>query len=175
MKFGLPLLVLLCAATGACFAQQHPPFNISIVPTWTYESHTNVIPISDDRRHPFYVVITNTSKQPQLIPGVLGSRIDHYISFVAATPDGRTFQIHQPLRDGSGREPFLIEPGEHFVCPIFFDRDWDGRPTDAGNRSSMPECTIKAVYSLPPSNSVPRRMWGGHVESKLYTVSFERY
>jgi len=125
-----------------------------------------------DKARDFYVVLTNISGEHQAVWDVWNSWGYRAISFDMTTADGKRFVISKREQDftRNGPSTFVVEPGEHQVYAIRFDKSWEVRPT-LPKVGEMP-ITLKAIYEISPTpESVQHQVWTGRVESHSYQLS----
>ncbi len=144
-------------------------FSIAIVPEMSYSKGGQSITWSAKFPQAFYVVLTNTSSEPQAAFEYWNWWGHQVISFELTTADGKKSIISKNPQDFDKNFPstFTILPGEQMVYPIKLDGEWTARPS-LPKANQMP-VRIRAVYEVKPTReSAEKRVWTGRLESKTY-------
>lgn len=146
------------------------PFALTVVPSL---SRPKVKSIAFGNDKDFYVVLTNTSKEPQSVFEAWNSWGFAAVSFELMMPDGKKILVSRGTEDWPRNFPstFLIPPGEHQVYVIRLDKRWKTRPELTGDI----QIKLKAIYHVEVTKeSTQHKVWTGRVESRLYDLTLER-
>ena len=126
----------------------------------------------------FYVILANTSHQPEAV-FVPGNSWGYYsISFELETGTGKVIKIAKRPQAFTKNTPvtFVIPQGEQMVFPIKLNDDWEANsalPTADENPIPL---TVKAIYDMRPTpESSTQKVWIGHLESRSYYLSFRHW
>jgi hypothetical protein len=154
-------------------AEADPPFTVAIVPS-SSSSDSGWIVVREEVPGEFYVVLTNTSPEPQAVWEWWNSWGYQTISFEFTTADNRQIVVSKRLQEFAKNFPstFLISPGEHQVYAIRLNKEWEGISdlSKLGDRLLM-----RAIYQVSASPESDRyRVWTGRVESMSYKVNVVR-
>src|SRR5437660_46808 len=105
------------------------PFVVSIVPARSGPSGGQVSMANDVIDH-FYVLLTNTSRQPESAFEPWNSWGYYSISFEIETGTGQVIKITKAPTDFTKNTPvtFVVPPGEQMVFPIKLNDDWNATP-----------------------------------------------
>jgi hypothetical protein len=148
------------------------PLSISVVPTKSYDEPSGRgISMAKNSPGSFYVILRNTSREPQLVFESWNSWGYQAVSFQVQTATGDKFVISKgpPHLRANLPSTFLIPPGEHMVYPITLDDEWDAVPSlPTADQTPLP-ITIKAIYEIRPTpEAAEKKVWTGRVESISY-------
>ncbi|HEY6971762.1 MAG TPA: hypothetical protein VJA94_21300 [Candidatus Angelobacter sp.] len=154
---------------------EQSPFVLSVVPTSSHaEPAGRIISMIKPSPRPFYVVLTNISKDSQAAFESSNSWGYQTISFEIQTADGHKSIVTMEEHGFRANAPttFTIPAGEHMVYPITLDRQWEiAPPLPVANDIRI---TIKAIYEVKPTpESAKAHVWTGRVESKSYDFNLE--
>ena len=134
-------------------------------------SHDSELPNRD-----FYVLLSNVSKEPQIVWEDWNSWGYYSISFELTTNDGKKYILSKRDTGFTMNYPstVVIEPGEHVVYPIHLDEWWETHPS-IPKAPELP-ITLKAKYEISPTpESAQYKVWTGHVESHIYNFTFRQW
>ncbi len=124
----------------------------------------------------FYVIVTNISREPQLVWERGSSWGQNILSFELNAPGMRTTIISEKRQLFTKNTPrsFLVSPGEHKVYAVTLDENWKARPS-LPTRDELP-ITLKVKYDVPASSEAIRlNVWAGHVESREYELTLRQW
>ena len=150
------------------------PFTVTIVPS-SSSTDSRWIVIRENAPKEFYVVLTNTSSQPQSVFEWWNSWGYQTISFEFTTADNLRIFVSKREQDFTKNYPstFLIPPNEHQIYPIQLNKEWEG--VSEVSKLANPSVTVKAIYQVGPCpESAQYGVWAGRVESERYTVNISR-
>jgi hypothetical protein len=152
------------------------PFTLTVVPSLSRPT-VKSITIADDNPKEFYVVLTNTSKDPQPVFETWNSWGFRTVSFEFTMPDGKKFDITRGTEVWTVNYPstFLISPGEHQVYAIRLDKRWESHPRLPADDEGQIQITLKAIYQADVTpEATEHKVWTGRIESKPYEFTLER-
>jgi hypothetical protein len=180
MKLGLQRMtfmsiVLLAFAVAVSSEAPKAPFSLSIVPT-NSSGEGGSITMAQSKAREFFVVLTNVSKDPQPVWESWNSWGYQNISFELTTGEGRKFVVSMRQQDFTRNFPstFLIQPGEHQVYAIRFDKEWETRPTFP--KADEMAVGLKAIYEVSPTpEATQHKVWTGRVESRSYKFTLRQW
>jgi hypothetical protein len=170
----LGILLLAIAGTGSSEAPK-TPFLLSVVPDRS-QGEGGSITMAQSKARDFYVVLTNVSQDSQTVWEDWNSWGYQNLSFELTTADGRKFVTSKRQQDFTVNIPstFLIQPGEHQVYAIRFDKEWETRPALPGAKD-MP-ITLKAIYKVSPTPEAKQyKVWMGSLESRIYKFTLRQW
>ena len=154
-----------------------PPLSISVVPASSRgEGFGSSISMAREKASDFYVVLTNTSSEQQAAWEYWNSWGYQTISFELTTADGKKFLVSRREEDFTMNFPstFLIEPGEHQVYAIRFDKRWDTQPSLP--KTDEESISLKAIYEVRPTPEAARyKVWTGRLESHTYRLELRQW
>jgi len=155
------------------------PFILSVVPTQSErEPIGRRISMAKTSPGTFYVILTNTSKEPQAAFESWNSWGYQAVSFQVQTADGRHFVITKKQHDFTRNfpSPFIIPPGDHMVYPISLNHEWNVAPAFPIADATPLSITLKAVYEVHPTpEAVKGKVWTGRVESKTLELKLRHW
>jgi hypothetical protein len=126
----------------------------------------------------FYVVLTNTSGEPQAVFETWNSWGYQSVSLEVETADGHKFAISKKPQKFTVNFPstFVIPPGEEMVYPISLDDKWAAvPPLPMADETPIP-ITIRAIYEVGPSPETSKeKVWVGRLESSSYHFKFRHW
>ena len=162
-------MLLFLALVGAVRADVSKlPFSLTVVPSKSF-AQVGSITMAHDTRNDFYVVLTNTSKEPQPVWEYWNGWGYETISFELTTSDGKNIGVVRREQGFTRNSPstFTIQPGENQVYPIRLNTDWAANPA-LPTGDEMP-ITLKAIYNVRPlPEAIQYKVWTGRVESHSY-------
>jgi hypothetical protein len=185
------LLVSIVDLVVACNRGPHPkpattqgepqvqtaPFSLAVVPTTSFgEKFGSSITMAHSKPRDFYVVLTNTSKEPQAVWEDWNSWGYQAVSFEMMTADGKKYLVskRQQIFTVNFPSAFLIEPGGHQVYSIRLDIQWESRPP-IPKTEEMP-ITLRAIYEVSPTPESARyKVWTGRIESHIYNLILKQW
>lgn len=181
----LKLAVTVLAAFFVGYGTQHgltqrtgaSPFLVSIVPARSGPSGAGISMASDVIDH-FYVLLTNTSREPESAFEPWNSWGYYSVYFEMETETGKVIKITKAPTGFTKNTPatFLIPPGEQMVFPIKLNDDWNAVPALPIADEKPIIVSMKAIYELGPTpESSAQRVWIGRVESKTYHLYFRHW
>ena len=151
-------------------------FTLTVVPSLS-RPKVKSIAVGDDNPKEFYVVLTNTSKDPQSVFEAWNSWGFAAVSFELTMPDDKKVVVSRGTEVWTMNFPstFLIPPGEHQVYAIRLDKRWESRPKLAGDAEAQMQIKLKAIYQVEVTpESAEHKVWTGRVESRSYDLTLER-
>lgn len=187
----LPLCVVLvfiaacntrkeAASSKAQPSVQRVPFSLSVVPeTSRGQNFGSSIGMAHDKPGDFYVVLTNTSSEPQAVWELWNPWGYQTVSFeLTLTADGKEFHVSRSRRAGifslTFPATFQIAPGEHRVYAIRFDQGWETHPSFP--KIDEMAITLKAIYEVPPTSEAAQyKVWTGRLESRTYDFKLRQW
>ena len=176
MKLRALAILLLASPSVVGAAKRRAPFIVTVVPSGS-GSDGRYITLADEQPHAFYVIVTNTSTQPQPVWQTWCSWGYWTISFDITTTDGKHFSVSKSRDAVFTRNypaTFLIPPGEHQVYLVRLDKEWTNRPKLP--KASHTPITIKAIYEvIETPESRKHKVWAGRVESKTYSFTLSHW
>jgi hypothetical protein len=156
---------------------QKVPFSLSIVPeTSRGEGFGSSIEMAHDKPRDFYVVLTNSSSEPQAVWEDWNSWGYQTVSFELTTVDGKKFHVSRRPGIFTVNFPstFLIPPGEHQVYAIRLDQWWETQPSLP--KTDEMAITLKAIYEvLPTPEAAQYKVWTGRLESGAYNFKLRQW
>jgi hypothetical protein len=155
--------------------EQKPPFTLAIVPSQSWPEARSIT-LAEKRPDEFYVVLTNVSKEAQLVWESWNSWGYGALSFEIALANGQKIIVSKRPVVFTVNRPstFLIPPGEHQVYPIRLDKSWDTGPK-LPNSTEM-KARVKAIYEIPATDeSRQYKVWAGRVESDSYEFTLRHW
>lgn len=153
------------------------PFVVSIVPARSGLSGAGISMASDVIDH-FYVILTNTSRQPESAFEPWNSWGYYSISFEMETSKGKVIKIAKAPSVFTRNIPrtFVVPPGEQMVSPIKLNDDWIATPIMSIADEEPIPVRLRAIYEVGPTpESSAQKVWIGRVESKAYDLSFRHW
>jgi hypothetical protein len=126
----------------------------------------------------FYVVLSNTSKEPQAAFEDWNSWGYQAVSFEIEKADGEEFTVSHKPEPFTRNFPsvFLLPPGEHMVYQISLDDEWETAPSIPMADQTPVEIALKAIYELRPTpESVKGKVWTGRLESTVYHFKLRHF
>ena len=156
---------------------QKVPFSLSIVPeTSRGEGFGSSIEMAHDKPREFYVVLTNSSSEPQAVWEDWNSWGYQTVSFELTNVDGKKFHVSRRPGIFTVNFPstFLISPGEHQVYAIRLDQWWETQPPLP--KTDETDITLKAIYEVPPTPEAAQyKVWTGRLESRTYNFKLRQW
>jgi len=153
-----------------------PPFSVSVVPSESF-AYGQWISMGKTSPVPFYVVLTNTTTEPQKVFESWNSWGYQAISFELVSESGQRVVISRKNQDFDKNFPstFIVPPGEHRVYTIRLnDEDWKVAPELRFANAEPLSVNLKAIYQLAPTREAKREnVWVGRTESKSYHFQLE--
>ncbi len=125
-----------------------------------------------------YVVLTNTSRQPESVFEPWNSWGYYSISFEMETGPGKVIKITKAPAVFTKNNPgtFVVPPGEQMVFPIKLNDDWNAAPPLPIADEEPVSVAMKAIYEVRPTpESSAQKVWIGRVESKNYHLYFRHW
>ena len=125
---------------------------------------------------PFYVVLTNVSKEPQSVWNWWNSWGYYAITFEMTSDNQKKFVFSKRPTGFTRNTPttFLVQPSEQPVYAIHLNDVWQVQP--ALPKADTTHVKVKAVFEIPPSaESAKYGVWTGRVESKVYDFSLRQW
>ena len=173
MKALITLILTMFSASPLLSAE--PPFQIAIVPERSTEQGAEISWAADSKEI-FYVVLTNTTDEPQRIFETWNSWGYQAISFELTLASSK--KVKMAMRDQVFTKNFAststIPPKGHFVFPITLNDDWQGRPEF--EKEGPTTVQLKAIYEISPTfESKEYAVWAGKVESEELTVKINHW
>lgn len=165
-------LAIICLVGVSALApvSADPPFRISIVPESCSEQVSKISWGAKTKRKS-YVVLTNTTDEPQRVFEAWNSWGYQAISFELTLASGKTSKLSVKPQIFTVNFPstFTIPAKGHYIFPISLNQDWEVKPEiGKGGRTKV---KLKAVYELAPTKeSREHAVWTGRVESDELTV-----
>jgi len=132
--------------------------------------------IAEKQPDEFYVVLTNVSKEAQLVWEYWNSWGYQTLSFEITLSHRPKIIVLKRSEVFTRNFPstFLIPPGEHQVYPIRLDKSWT--PVRSFPNLTEMMATVKAVYDVPATDeSLQYRVWAGRVESDSYEFALRHW
>ncbi|MGI9239469.1 MAG: hypothetical protein ACR2RV_01635 [Verrucomicrobiales bacterium] len=167
-------ILLLAVISALSTASAEPPFRISIVPE-SRSGQVSKIGWGAESKRKCYVVLTNTTDQPQRVFETWNSWGYQAISFELTHASGKTSKVSVKPQIFTVNFPstFTIPANGHYVFPISLNQDWEGEPEFG--KEGRTEVKLKAVYGLAPTTeSREQEVWTGRVESDELAVEISR-
>ncbi|PYT95330.1 MAG: hypothetical protein DMG36_02625 [Acidobacteria bacterium] len=156
---------------------QKVPFSLSIVPeTSRGEGFGSSIEMAHDKPREFYVVLTNSSSEPQAVWEHWNSWGYQTVSFELTNVDGKKFHVSRRPGIFTVNFPstFVISPGEHQVYAIRLDQWWETQPPLP--KTDETDITLKAIYEVPPTPEAAQyKVWTGRLESPTYNFKLRQW
>ena len=156
---------------------QKVPFSLSIVPeTSRGEGFGSSIEMAHDKPREFYVVLTNSSSEPQAVGEDWNSWGYQTVSFELTNVDGKKFYVSRRPGIFTVNFPstFLISPGEHQVYAIRLDQWWETQPPLP--KTDETDIMLKAIYEVPPTPEAEQyKVWTGRLESRTYNFKLRQW
>jgi hypothetical protein len=124
----------------------------------------------------FYVLLSNVSKQPQVVWEDWNSWGYQAISFELITADGKKYVLSKRQQEFTKNYPstVIIQPGENQVYAIRLNEWWETHP-NLPKAAELP-ITLKAIYEVSPTPESARyRVWTGRVESHTYNFTLRHW
>lgn len=168
-------VVLLAFAGTVLSGGPSAPFSLSIVPT-NSSGEVGSITVAQPQTSDFYVVLTNVSKNAQPVWEYWNSWGYQTISFELTIAESRKIVFSKRAQgfDKNFPSTFLVQPGEHQVYAIRFDKEWETRP--ALPKADEMTITLKAIYKVPPTSEAKQyKVWTGSVESRIYKFTLRQW
>ena len=154
---------------------QKPPFSITVVPQDSGDHGQWISMRQAGFIKPFYVVLTNTTSEPQSVFEAWNGWGYKAITFELLTEDCQRVVVSRKDKDFDKNYPstFIVPPGENYVYTIALtNEDWTAVPSLRFSNVEAVAVHLKAIYQLTPtraSRKVGKRIWIGRVESNDYT------
>jgi len=134
------LSLVLLAVFGTLRGDAAPaPFSLAVVPSRSF-GDGGTISMSHDKPQDFYVVLTNVSREPQVVWELWNSWGYQTISFELTTANGKKFVLSRGPEAFTKNNPttFAVQPGEHQVYAIHLDKWWVSNPRRSPKRTRCP-------------------------------------
>jgi hypothetical protein len=157
-----------------------PPFSVSIVPQDSNDAGQWISMRKAGSIKPFYVVLTNTTSEPQRVFEAWNMWGYKAIAFECLTEDGQRAIVSRKDQDFDKNYPStsIVPPGEHYVYAIeFTNQNWTMAPSLRFSKAEAVVVHLKAIYQLTPtreSQKLGKKIWVGRAESKDYAFRLVR-
>jgi hypothetical protein len=152
-----------------------PPFSVAVAPEDSNDHGQWISMRKAGFVKPFYVVLTNTTNEPQRVFEAWNEWGYKAISFELLTEDGQRVVVSRKNKDFDKNFPstFIVQPGEYYVYTIeLTNEDWMVTPGLRFANAEPVAVHLKAIYELKPTResreAAAKNIWIGRVESKNY-------